>query len=213
MDGNERVRGNKLQIGARFSLFIVSYLPLFFIMCFTQFYTHSEYLNWGGLSSQSLAIFFKYFGAASVIVLLSLIGSVGLYILIKNVKRRCDVSGRTVKIVDIENKNSESITYLFTYLIPFVFQDLSLLTNVVSISVLLVVTFLIYANSGMILINPTISLKYTLYQVTYVDVESGTKRNGMILTTCKYLESEDLVDLEEVGHKLFYAKFLEEEEC
>ncbi|MEC6795467.1 hypothetical protein VXS03_00195 [Photobacterium sp. S4TG1] len=205
------MRQNKLQLGARFSLFIVSYFPLFFIMCFTQVYKYSEYLNWGGFNEKAILVFIKYFGAVTFLCTLSLIGIIGLMTLLKNVSRRCDTNGRLVQIKDIENKNSESITYLFTYLIPFVFQDLSSVTNVVSITVLLIVTFLIYINSGMILINPTISLKYTLFQITYIDIESKNKRNGMILTKNKYLEDDDLIDIEIVGHKLFYAKLAEED--
>ena len=158
------MRKNKLQFGARFSLFIVSYLPLFFIMCFVQVYNYYSYLNWGGLSYESFITFIRYFGAVTVLMVLSIFGIIGFFIFLNNVKRRCNTSGRTIKVVDIENKNSESISYLFTYVIPFVFQDLSSLTNVVSITILLLVTCLIYVNSSMILINPTISIKYTLYQ-------------------------------------------------
>ncbi|MBD1572900.1 hypothetical protein HC725_06350 [Vibrio sp. S17_S38] len=200
------MRINKLQLGARLSLFIVSYLPLFFIMCFVQIYTYSDYLNWGGINYQSIITFSKYFGAVSFLIILSLFGILGLTLFLNNVKRRCQTSGRTVKVLDIENKNSESISYLFTYVIPFVFQDLSTLTNVVPIAILLTVTALIYINSSMILINPTISIKYTLYQVSYLDIESQKTRNGMFLTTSKYLEEDDILDIEDVGPKLFYAE-------
>lgn len=200
------MRVNKLHLGASVSLFIVSYLPLFFIMCFVQLYTYRSYLNWKGISVESLTIFFKYFGAVSVIGVLSLFGIVGLTIFLKNIKRRCATSGRTVRVIDIENKNNESISYLFTYIIPFVFQDLSTLTNVIPIAILLTVTALIYINSSMILINPTISINYTLYQVTYLDLESDKKRTGMVLTKSKYLEEDDLLDVEDVGPKLFYAE-------
>ncbi len=200
------MRGNKLHLGARISLFIVSYLPLFFIMCFVQLYTYKNYLNWAGITLESVMTFLEYFGAVTILVLLSLFGLVGLKIFLKNIKRRCQTSGRTVKILDIENKNNESISYLFTYLIPFVFQDLSKLSNVIPIAILLMVTALIYINSSMILINPTISIKYTLYQISYLDIESNKKRTGMILTKSKYLEEDDLLDIEDVGPKLFYAE-------
>ncbi|HDL7313828.1 TPA: hypothetical protein PXN27_000587 [Yersinia enterocolitica] len=204
------MRVNKLHLGARIALFIVSYLPLFFIMCFVQLYTYRDYLNWKGISIESVTIFIEYFGVVSILIALSLFGIVGLNIFLKNIKRRCETSGRTVKILDIENKNNESISYLFTYIIPFVFQDLSLLSNVVPIAILLTVTALIYINSSMILINPTISIKYTLYQVSYLDIESERKRSGMILTKSKFLEEDDLLDIEDLGPKLFYAEFHKE---
>lgn len=200
------MRVNKLHLGARASLFIVSYLPLFFIMCFVQLYNYRSYLNWKGISTESVTIFLKYFGAVSILIALSLFGIVGLVIFLKNIERRCKTSGRTVRILDIENKNNESISYLFTYIIPFVFQDLSRLSNVIPMMVLLTVTALIYINSSMILINPTISIKYTLYQINYLDIESNKKRSGMILTKSRYLEEDDLLDIEDVGPKLFYAE-------
>lgn len=204
------MRGNKLHLGARISLFIVSYLPLFMIMCFVQVYNYSDYLHWKGINLESVTLFFKHFGAVSILMSLSFFGLLGFLIFLMNVKRRCKTSGRTVRIIDIENKNNESISYLFTYVIPFVFQDLSTLTNVIPIAILLIVTALIYINSSMILINPTISISYTLYQVTYIDIESQKQRSGMILTKSKYLEEDDLLDIEDVGPKLFYAELRKE---
>ena len=204
------MRGNKLHLGARISLFIVSYLPLFMIMCFVQVYNYSDYLHWKGINLESVTLFFKHFGAVSILMSLSFFGLLGFLIFLMNVKRRCKTSGRTVRIIDIQNKNNESISYLFTYVIPFVFQDLSTLTNVIPIAILLIVTALIYINSSMILINPTISISYTLYQVTYIDIESQKQRSGMILTKSKYLEEDDLLDIEDVGPKLFYAELRKE---
>lgn len=207
------MRKNKLRLGARLSLFLVSYLPLFFIMCFIQVYTYREYLVWKGFNFDALVIYVKYFGVVSVLVVLSLGGILGLMVFLKKVKKRCKSSGRTVEILDIENKNSESISYLFTYIIPFVFQDLSILTNVIPITILLVVTSLLYINSSMILINPTISIKYTLYQVSYRDLESQKIRSGMFLTPSRYIEEGDELDIEDVGPKLFYATLVKESEC
>lgn len=100
---------------------------------------------------------------------LSFLGVLGVAFLIPNMRRRAESNGVLVKVVDIENKNNESISYLFTYIIPFVFQDLSSVVSVFSIGVLLVVTYLIYSNSSMVLINPVLSVWYSLYLVEYED--------------------------------------------
>ncbi len=194
-----------LKIGARLTLFLISYMPLFLIMTFSQVYKYKQYLNWGGLSKESLFIFVKYFGAVSVLVVLSIYGLIGLYFLLRNIERRAKNNGQVINVIDIENKNSESISYLFTYLIPFVFQDLSSVTNVFSVATLLLVTFLIYSNSSMLLINPTISMKYSLYMVEYKDTSSNKKRKGMIISKNKFLEEDDSVKIKKIGHKLFYA--------
>lgn len=194
-----------LKIGARLTLFLVSYMPLFIIMIFGQFYKYSEYLNWGGFSLDSLLVFTKYFGAATLLIILSVYGAVGLRILLTNIERRAKVNGVLVRIDDVENKNSESISYLFTYIIPFVFQDLSHLIDVFSVTVLLFVTFLIYSNSSMLLINPTISMKYSLYMIEYTDSDADKKKKGMIISRNKFLEEDDQVKIKKIGHKLFFA--------
>lgn len=198
-------RRAKLKSGARLTLFLVSYLPLFFIMIFTQLYTYKNHLNWGGINIEALKHFIVYFGAVSILLCMSIVGIVGLYFLLRNVERRAKSNGLRVKVLDIENKNSESISYLFTYLIPFVFQDLSNLSNVVAISVLLIVTFLIYSNSSMLLINPTISMRYSLYMTEYIDISNNKKKKGMILSKNKFLEEDDEIKIKIIGHKLFYA--------
>lgn len=40
-------RQAELKTGARLTLFLVSYLPLFVIMSFAQLYKYKEFLNWG----------------------------------------------------------------------------------------------------------------------------------------------------------------------
>ncbi|HIF9436998.1 TPA: hypothetical protein ACX6SL_001109 [Photobacterium damselae] len=194
-----------LKIGARLTLFLVSYMPLFVIMVFGQFYKYSNYLNWGGFNWDSWFIFIKYFGAATILIILSIYGAVGLKVLLINIERRAKTNGHLIKIDDIENKNSESISYLFTYIIPFVFQDLSSVINVFSVTMLLVVTFLIYSNSSMLLINPTISTKYSLYMIEYTDSNEGKKKKGMIISRNKFLEEDDQVKIKKIGHRLFFA--------
>lgn len=194
-----------LKVGARLTLFLVSYMPLFVIMVFGQFYKYSNFLNWGGLNWDSLLVFIKYFGAATVLMILSIYGAVGLKVLLINIERRAKTNGNLVKIDDIENKNSESISYLFTYIIPFVFQDLSSVINVFSVTMLLVVTFLIYSNSSMLLINPTISMRYSLYMIEYTDSDEGKTKKGMIISRNRFLEEDDQVKIKKIGHRLFFA--------
>jgi hypothetical protein len=200
-----KTRRQGLKGGARLALFLVSYVPLFLILIIQQLYKYSEHLTWGGLNPESIYLFIKYFGAVSVLVTASLLGLLGLWLLIANVSRRAQLSGDAVTIIDIENKNSESISYLFTYLIPFVFQDLSDPISVLSVTILLVVTFLIYTNSSMLLINPTISMWYSLYQIEYIEHGTEKKKKGMILSKDKYLEEHDQVKLKRLGHRLYYS--------
>lgn len=173
-------------------------------MCFRQLFVYREYLSWGGLNYVAISNYVKYFGAITVLLILSLYGCIGLITLLKNMKRRASSSGDIVTVIDIENKNNESITYLFTYVIPFVFQDLSDISNIIAVSTLLIVTYFIYINSTLILVNPTISMKYALYQIEYMENTNKT-RKGMILTENHSLEEGEIIIIKNIGYKLFYA--------
>ncbi len=201
-------RKEELKIGARLTLFLVSYMPLFLIMTVSQLYKKKDYLNWGGVNKKALILYIENFGAVTIIFLLVVFGIVGLIFLLSNMERRIDNDGDFVKIVDIENKNSESISYLFTYLLPFLFQDLSDPMSVFSLAILLLVTFLIYSNSSMILINPTLAIKYSLYSIEYIN-SGGQKKKGMIICSNKYLDEDDSIKIQKIGYKLFYAKYQE----
>ena len=196
-------RTNKLKIGVRFSLFVSSYFPLFVILSFRHIYTYYDFLNWSGISSESLWLFFKYFGAVSFFSLLTLIALGGLILFLYNIETRTQQNGEKVKVVEIENKNNESITYLFTYVIPFIFHDLSHLTNVIPIFILLFVTYSIYTNSSLILINPTLNFKFSIYAIEYS--ESGSQKRAMILSKNRFLEENDEIKIKKIGHKIFYS--------
>lgn len=194
----------ELKFAARLTLFLVSYLPLFIIMIFSQVYNNKDYLYWGGMSFKAVNNFIVYFGFSVVLVFMTIFGIVGLFILLRNIERRSRTGGTKVKIIEVENKNSESISYLFTYLIPFVFQDLSSLTDVFAVLVLFFVTFIIYSNSSMLLVNPTISMWYSLYGVKYVGSDCR-ERNGLVISRIKFLEEDDEIKIRNVGSQLYYA--------
>lgn len=206
-------RRYELKSGAKLTLFLVSYIPLFLIMCFTQLYEYRDHLSWGGLSSEAILDYVRHFGAVTVLICMSVFGLVGLRFLLPNIQRRAKSSGNLVKVIDIENKNSESISYLFTYIIPFVFQDLSSVTNVFSVSVLLLATYLIYSNSSMLLINPTLSMRYSLYLIEYEDISSSKRRKGMVLSRNKFLEEDDRLKIKSMGYKLYFAVEGERSDC
>ena len=46
-----RKRQPELKVSARLILFLVSYIPLFLIMLFSQFYKYKGYLNYGGINN------------------------------------------------------------------------------------------------------------------------------------------------------------------
>ncbi|WP_025857091.1 hypothetical protein [Pseudomonas sp. CHM02] len=201
---SSRDRRHGLTRLGRLTLFLVSYIPLFLIIIFQQFYKNSDYISFGGFNSDAWMNFAKKFGVATTLIIISILAVVFLMVLLKNLGDRAEESGEISKVVDVENKNSESIAYLFTYIIPFVFQDPADPAQLIPIVTLMCVTYTIYVNSSMILINPTLSFWYSLY---HVEVESlaGVKRKIIILTKEKFMEEGDLLKMKRIAHRLYFG--------
>ncbi|WP_457258642.1 hypothetical protein [Pseudomonas azotoformans] len=197
-------RRHGLKRGARFSLFVVSYTPLFAIMSFQQIFQNKDYLHFAGFTEKAVLNFFRYFGASTFLIVISIFSLCGLLILLRNLDRRATESGEEITVTDVENKNSESIAYLFTYIIPFVFQDLSNIGQLIPIVALMSVTYAIYSNSSMMLINPTLSFWYSLYQIEYKDRAGKTKKT-IVLTKERFLEEGDTLRPKRIAHKLNYG--------
>lgn len=74
-----RYKNNDLKKGAKFALFVSSYLPLFILVILRQLSDNYNYLHWGGISINSIKIFLSFFGLSSVLTLVSILGIIGLH--------------------------------------------------------------------------------------------------------------------------------------
>ena len=79
-------KNNDLKKGAKFALFVSSYLPLFILVILRQLSDNYNYLHWGGISINSIKIFLSFFGLSSVLTLVSILGIIGLYNTLKNIE-------------------------------------------------------------------------------------------------------------------------------
>lgn len=79
-------KNNDLKKGAKFALFVSSYLPLFILVILRQLSDNYNYLHWGGISINSIKIFLSFFGLSSVLTLVSILGIIGLYNTLKILK-------------------------------------------------------------------------------------------------------------------------------
>lgn len=198
---------NGLRRGALISLFITSYLPLFAIIIGKQIKEGWDYLFWGGWNWKALNCFLKHFGMTAVLVVFSVAGVVGLMVLLHNLKRNLP-NGEAVKVTRISNRNSEAIGYIATYIVPFVAGDFSSLFECVVFVVVMGLIYAIYTNSNMILINPLLSIWYSLLEIEYklIGDSTGTTHDALIITdTTDYKENVDY-QMYQIGFKLYYGK-------
>lgn len=193
---------NNLHSIAQFALFVTSYFPLFALIIIRQVSENSEFLNYGDFNWTSIKVFLSKFGLSAILSVVSVIGFWGYWNTLGNIEEVAE-NGRPVKIKDVKNKNSEAIGYIATYIIPFLFQDFSDWYECVSIIFLLGIIYRIYINSSLLLINPILSFRFSIYEIEYKDGEK--EKNGLVISRDKYLQDEADVKIYEIGHKLYFA--------
>ena len=193
---------NNLEKKAQFALFVTSYLPLFALIIFKQIYSNYSFLNWGGISIKSVNQFIENFGLSSILLIIGLYGFWGATQTLKNIDKASS-NGFPVKILDIKNKNSEAISYIATYIIPFAFQNFNSWFELISVSFIIYIIYRIYINSSLLLINPVLNLKYALFDFEYI--ENKQNRNGMLITRNKEIQEDDIVKLYKIGNKMYYS--------
>ena len=196
-------KNEKLTRLSEFVLFVTSYLPLFILIIIRQVSENWNYLNWYGIHWDPFLVFIKRFGLSTILIFISLVGGLSYHRMMINLERNAD-NGYPVKILSIKNKNGEVIGYIATYIIPFLFRDFDQLSDLLSLVFLLIVIYKIYVNSSLLLINPVLSLKYTLYEIQYEDDDK--KKEGMCISIDKELMEDDVIQINELGTKLFFAK-------
>lgn len=114
-------------------------------------------------------------------------------------------NGEIVILTDVRNRNSESIGYIATYIIPFIFQCFNTRYEIFAFTFLMIIIYRIYVNSNLLLINPILSFKYSIFEIEYIE-QRGKKRNGLIIIEDKYILEDTMINIYPIGYKLFFAK-------
>jgi hypothetical protein len=195
---------NNLKVMAQFVLFVTSYLPLFILVIVRQIYENHSFMNFSGFNFEAIVLFFQKFGLSVILMSVSLFGLLGCSLIFKNLEKDA-TNGDNVTILNVNNKNSESIGYIATYIIPFLFQNFSDWYEFFAFSFVMFVIYRIYINSNLILINPILSFKYSIFEIEY-KLQNGKTKNGLIISDNKYLEEDSNIKIYEIGFKLFYCK-------
>jgi len=193
---------NNLHSIAQFALFVTSYSPLFILIIIRQLSENSDFLNFGNFDWISIKLFFSKFSLSIILIIVSIIGLFGYHVTIGNIEEVSE-NGRPVKITDVKNKNSEAIGYIATYIIPFLFQSFNGWYECFSVLFLLCIIYRIYINSSLLLINPILSFRFSVYEIEYLD--GSKEKNGLMISRDKYLQDDTEIKIYEIGHKLYFA--------
>jgi hypothetical protein len=155
---------NRLTAFSKIILFLTSYIPLGIICLIIDFDTSSF-------------LFFRYLVLDIGLILLILLLVILLILLGRHFRKRAsDWEGMTV--VSAENKNSQIITYVFSYILPFL--SFPSTRRVIIGLLMLVIIGILYIKSDMIGINPMLTVfgynivKIKWYKIDPKKVEKAT---------------------------------------
>lgn len=202
---NNMAKGLKVNslIGlAPLMLFLSSYIPLFGIIALRQIISNFDYLNWAGFSCSGIMLFVTHFGIASLCMVFIIVGSIGTYFVFELIKSDAP-NGNNSKIIEVTSMNDEALGYLATYVIPLLYQDYSNLMDFCTMIVIFVIIYKLYVNSKLLLVNPMISFKYSIYSIKYHD--GDIQRQAMLISPDKNILENDTVKLYNIGYQLFYG--------
>lgn len=204
----ESKNNNTLRGGALISLFITSYIPLFVIIIAKQMYLGYDYLFWGGWNKDAFDCFISHFGMSVLLLIISIGGMVGILIFLHNVEKD-HKNGDDVIVTKICNKNSDAIGYIATYIVPFFAGDFSDLVEWAVFMFIMIVIYVIYIQSNMILINPILRIcNYSLLEIEYkvLGGSSDKSHDAQIITKTKDFKEDANYKIYQLGFKMYYGK-------
>ena len=193
---------NKLVGLAPLVLFLSSYMPLFALIIVRQLINNSDYLSWGGLSIDASLCMIKYFGMSVLCAILIIFGLLGTYWVFKNLDHNVD-NGHTYIVKELSCMNDEPLAYIATYIIPIMFEDYTSLTDCLTVACIFYIIYRLYIRSKLLLVNPMLSLKYSIYNIKYSD--GGIERQGILISKNNDILEGNQVKIYNVGHQLFYG--------
>ena len=162
----------------RLLLFVSSYFPLACIFAVLYFKTH-----------RAFAIIVFSLGLAGVVVLL---------VFLKLARR---FAGLQIEITDVRRLDAEAMSYLVTYVIPFVALPSDSWERGVALALFFVVLSILYVNSNMIHINPSLNVfGFHLYEITTPDGDVHA------LITHRRLRRGEMLVVTRLGEDLFLER-------
>lgn len=199
---NAHTKVNSMIGMAPLVLFLSSYAPLFLLLAIRQFVPNIEHLVWGGLHLNTVVNMVKFFGVSIICFCLALFGILGTYFTFRNLDDKIE-NGDNVKITEISSMNDEPLAYVATYIIPIMFNDYSNITNNITIFCIFYIVYKLYIRSKLILVNPILSMKYSIFNIKYND--GKILRQGILISKDDFIEEDDMVKLYNIGYQLYYG--------
>ncbi len=180
-----------------FALFLLSYIPLFFILAIQNI--NDKRTDDKGLPFSVKQIFHN--NLLSISLVLICIVSLIYYILFIKINASAGFRNPQ-KVIKIKNSGIEYLSYFATYIIPFIGLKFDSWNNLIATTILFLLIGFIYTKTNLLYANPTLALfGYYIYQVTF---ESGEEKIVISKGKVKRNQSYKYKELDE---DLYFIKF------
>ena len=196
------LRTNYLRTVPKLILFLTSYSPLFVCIIVRQLYYNRSFLHFAGFNKTGILCLLQKFGLSIFLGFLLALVILGTIIFIKKL-RSISKNGNNVTVKSISNKNAESIGYIATYIIPFLFQSFDELGDIIPLLILLIIIYRIYVTSSLLLVNPVLNCRYSLFEMEYE--EKGDIKQGLMISPFRDIYESDNIKIFNIGYKLFHV--------
>ena len=166
-------------LGTRILLFLSSYAPLFIILGIRKSFGHS-----------TVSIILFAAAVLSVLVLLAYLGVV----------RR--LAAHPVTIQSASSRDGEAMSYIVSYLLPFVGLDSASRADQISLGVFLLVLAVVYVSTNLIHMNPVLNLLG--YRILEIDSADG--KRSILITHRAYIRSGTPIEAVSLGDTILLEK-------
>mgnify|MGYP000889349466 CR=1 FL=1 len=161
----------KLSIISKLMLFLSSYSLLFIALAFKYKFTN---FTW---------VFF----------IIAIIGGIATF---KITKTKINPDSR--KVIEIVSKNEQVLSYLVSYLLPFIGFDLNDRNEFISLIIILLTIGILYIKADLIYINPVLMLfGFNIYEVHFSNeskrilISTKSANEIMLMETISFYELQD----------------------
>lgn len=162
-------------LATKLILFLSSYVPLWVIFAVVSFD-----------SNRKIAIAFI------IVSIVSICGTLLYFRLVKS------MSTIPIKINRIVRKDSDTMSYIASYIIPFAATTLTDVNQAIALGIFLLVLCVVYISSGMIHVNPLLSfVGYKLYEI-----ELDSDLVSIVLSR-KRLKRNDSISVIDIGDDIY----------
>lgn len=194
-----------LKKSSLFSMFCLSYLPLFLLISIRIIIAKKDEFYLAELKLENIKTFAIEYGFIVILFLLSVYAIFGTYLTFKNIHSNLS-NADPIIVSSIEPKNEESLSYLATYVIPLLSSETFGAYEYILFCILFILYYKLYSSSSMILINPVLNIKYGLFSIEYMSTQNpNIKKKALVISKLKWFDEGEKIYITKLSHRLYFA--------